>query len=75
MNEREKKALLVEVKWKDLSEREARGILKDLERKDELVGLEEWKKSYELVAKKVEGRDELREEDWVVWDLRYFEKI
>jgi len=40
LNEREKKALFVEVKWKDLSEREARGILKDLERKAELVGLE-----------------------------------
>jgi len=38
LNEREKKALVVEVKWKDLSEREARGILKSLERKSELVG-------------------------------------
>ncbi|WP_297458692.1 ATP-binding protein [Thermococcus sp.] len=72
LNERERKALFVEVKWKELSEREARGVLKDLERKSELVGLDGWEKRYGLVAKKVEGKDELREEDWLVWDLEDF---
>lgn len=36
LNEREKKALFVEVKWKDLSNREARGILRDLGKKRSL---------------------------------------
>ncbi|WP_087038080.1 ATP-binding protein [Thermococcus litoralis] len=75
LNEREKKALFVEVKWKDLRGREARGILKDLERKAELVGLDEWEKYYGLVAKRVEGKGELREEGWQVWDLRDFERL
>lgn len=31
--------MLVEVKWKDLSEREAKKILKDLEERGKLLGL------------------------------------
>ena len=72
LNEREKKALFVEVKWKELSEREARGILKDLERKAELVGLEGWERFYGLVAKSVEGKERLRSEGFLIWDLDDF---
>ena len=74
LNERERKALFVEVKWKSLSEREARGILKDLERKAEFVGLDDWEKSYGLVAKGVEGKEELKK-DYLVWDLEDFERL
>jgi len=72
LNERERKALFVEVKWKNLSEREARGILRDLERKGELVGLDGWEKSYGLIARRVEGKEELRAERYHVWDLSEF---
>jgi AAA+ ATPase superfamily predicted ATPase len=72
LNEREKRALFVEVKWKDLGGREARGILKDLERKAELVGLEGWEESYGLVAKGITGKEGLREEGFLVWDLKEF---
>ncbi|RLF81728.1 ATP-binding protein [Thermococci archaeon] len=75
LNDREKKALFVEVKWKDLKEREARRILKDLERKSELVGLEGWAKFYGLIARDVEGKETLREEGWLVWDLGDFERL
>ncbi|WP_258084373.1 ATP-binding protein [Thermococcus thermotolerans] len=75
LNERERKALFVEVKWKELSEREARRILKDLERKAELVGLEKWEYYYGIVAKSVEGKEELKAEGWLVWDLRDFERL
>ena len=75
LNEREKKALLVEVKWKDLSEREARGILKSLERKSELVGLEGWEHFYGLVPKEVKNKETLRGEGWLLWDLEDFEKL
>jgi len=74
LNEREKRALFIEVKWKNLSEREARGILKDVEKKAELVGIEGWSKSYGLVAKSVEGKEELRK-DYLVWDLEDFESL
>ncbi len=72
LNERERRALLVEVKWKDLSMRKARGVLKDLERKGELIGLEGWEKSYGLVAKKVEGKELLRGQGFLAWDLSDF---
>ncbi|WP_461864059.1 DUF234 domain-containing protein, partial [Thermococcus sp.] len=72
LNERERKALFVEVKWKELSKKETRGILKDLKRKAELVGMEGWEKSYGLVAKKVEDKEELGAEGWLVWDLEDF---
>ncbi|NJE61623.1 ATP-binding protein [Thermococcus sp. 21S7] len=75
LNEWERKALLVEVKWKDLGQREARGILKDLERKAELVGLDGWEKSYGLVAKSIEGKEKLEDEGWLVWDLEDFNDI
>jgi len=75
LNERAKKALFVEVKWRDLSEREARGILKDLKRKAEPTGLRDWEKGYGLVAKKVEGKEALRDKGWLVWDLEDFERL
>ncbi len=72
LNGEERKVLFVEVKWKVLREREARGVLRDLDRKSELVGLEEWGKSYGLVAKEIKGKDELREKGYLVWDLEDF---
>jgi len=75
LNESEKKALFVEVKWKNLSEREAKGILRDLERKSELVGLKGWERFYGIVEKRVEGKEELRAEGYLVWDLKDFEKL
>lgn len=74
LNEREKKALFVEVKWKELGEREAREILKDLERKAGLVGLEDWEKHYGVIAKKVEGKEGIREEGFLAWDLGDFNR-
>ncbi|USS41670.1 ATP-binding protein [Thermococcus aggregans] len=75
LNERERKALLVEVKWKELSEGEAKGILKDLERKVKLIGLEEWENFYGLVAKRIRGKEGLRDEGWLVWDLKDFKEV
>ncbi len=75
LNERDKKAIFVEAKWKELSRREARGILRDLERKAELVGLDGWEKSHGLVAKRVKEKEELKAEGYIVWDLGDFEEI
>ncbi|ASJ12683.1 ATP-binding protein [Thermococcus thioreducens] len=64
-----KKVLLVEVKWKDMRKREARGVLKDLKRKFKLMGLEGWEAYFGLMARKVEGKWGLKEEGFNVWDL------
>lgn len=75
LNERERKALFIEVKWKVLSEREARGILKDLKRKSRLVRLDGWDKIHGVVAKHIKGKENLRVEGWSAWDLKDFRDI
>lgn len=74
-NECEKKVLFVEVKWKEFKEREVRGVLKDLERKVEFMGFDGWEKSYGFVVKSVEGKEEFRDDGWLVWDLGDFERF
>jgi len=69
LNDNERKALFVEVKWKDLSVREVYGIFKDLERKAELTGLRDYGKYYCVFAKKIRGEVEL-EDNYLVFDLR-----
>ena len=75
LNEKEKKALFIEVKWKELNEGKAERILKDLERKAELVNLEDWDKNYGVVAKHVKGKEKMREKGWPVWDLQDLKNI
>ncbi|AEK72337.1 DEXX-box atpase [Thermococcus sp. 4557] len=75
LDERNKKALFVEVKWKDLREREAGGILKDVKRKAGLVGLNGWEENYGIVARRIEGKDSLRDKGYFAWDLEDFRRI
>lgn len=75
LDKREKRASFIEVKWKTLKEGEARSILRDLERKSKLVGLDYWNKNYGLIAKHIEGKENLREEGFLAWDLRDFELV
>ena len=75
LNEGEKKALFVEVKWKSPHKREAKGILRDLRRKSELVGLNDWERHFGLISREVEGKEELRSEGWLVWDLTDFKGL
>ncbi len=63
-------AYFFEVKWKNLTLREARGILKDLERKSKLVKkLRGNPKRLGIVARSVEDKEELREEGYSVFDI------
>ena len=67
LNERERKALFVEVKWSDLNS--AKGILKELGRKSELVGLEDYERYFGIVAKRIRRKDSL------IFDLRDFDRL
>lgn len=58
---------LIEVKWADLSYREAKAVLRRLSEKGGLVPLRE--KIYGLVSRKLEGKEELRREGYLAYDL------
>lgn len=59
---------LIEVKWKDLSRKDALRVLREIEVKAEKVR-SAGKVRLGLIAKSVEGKEELREEGYLAWDL------
>ncbi|MFA4663247.1 ATP-binding protein [Pyrococcus kukulkanii] len=67
------KALLVEVKWKEIDRRGVRRIVRELERKATLLDLnvEEY---YGIFAKRIKEKDELREQGLLAWDLDDLDK-
>ena len=69
LNEREKIALFVEVKWKDLASKDVKRIINELKRKSKLVGLKSYKKYFGVVAKSAENANGL------VFDLRDFKSF
>ncbi|AKG91285.1 putative ATPase {AAA+ superfamily} [Geoglobus ahangari] len=66
---RERKALLVEVKWKDLGKKEIHRILENLRDKTELIGLDGYEIYHGVVARKTSYKNGL------VWDLRDFSLV
>ncbi|NJE26817.1 ATP-binding protein [Thermococcus sp. MV5] len=75
LNEREKKALFIEVKWKTLNKNEAKRVLKALKRKTKQVNLENWEKYYGVIAASIGQKNRLRDEGLLVWDLKDFEQF
>jgi AAA+ ATPase superfamily predicted ATPase len=67
LSPREGAALLAEVKWSDLSYREARRVLERLAEK--AAGLSVGEKVYGLIARSVEGKGELRRAGYAVYEL------
>ena len=61
-----------EVKWSDLGIKEARRILTELEEKSKFVdwNKREWQEHFELIAKKLEGKEKLKEEGYLAMTLR-----
>ncbi|MHA1770024.1 MAG: ATP-binding protein [Candidatus Thorarchaeota archaeon] len=73
LNEHEKIALFLEVKWSDLDATVAKEILTKLEDKSQFVGLDDWRKYYGIIAKKIDKVEKLNEEKWIVFALKDFE--
>ncbi len=61
-------AHLIEATWKDLGRKDAGRVLKALERKSKLVRFDGGFK-LGLIARKVEGKEELRSRGYTVWDM------
>ncbi|MFA4646331.1 ATP-binding protein [Pyrococcus kukulkanii] len=71
LNERDRKALLVEVKWSDLTKRRIKKILRELERKANLLGLDGYEIHFGIIAKRAGGKEEFE----LVFDLRDIEGL
>jgi len=67
LSPREGAALLLEVKWSDLSRREAKQVLARLAEK--AAGLAVGEKVYGLIARSVEGKEELKKAGYAVYEL------
>lgn len=74
LNDDAENIAFVECKWKWLSEGQALGILNDLVVKSGFVQLNKDNRSeyFGLVAKRIEGKESLREQGFVVFDLDDF---
>ncbi len=71
LNEESKEIAFFEVKWSDLELERARGILAELEEKSKFV---DWNKGtrtehFGLIAKRLEGKEKLKEEGYLCYDL------
>ena len=73
LNEREKTALLVEVRWSTLTSKDVGKILSVLERKSEFMKLRNYRMHFGVIAKNIEDRDEWKNE--LVFDLTDFNAI
>ena len=76
LNQDTKDILFVECKWKTLDERNATRVLANLKKKS---GFVQWnngsrREYYGLVAKKIDGKEVLRQNGYVVFDLDDFQR-
>jgi len=63
------KALAVEIKNMELSSQEALSHIEDLKRKIELVKGIEGEINFGIAARKISGKEKIREEGYFAWDL------
>lgn len=72
-NEKEEKAILIEVKWKTLNKIEANKILKDLNRKSKILKMKEWEQYHGIIAKRVKDKEKIK--GGLIWDLEDIENL
>ena len=71
LNDASKDIVFVECKWQNLSHKDAKRVLFDLQEKSKHV---EWnpgkrKEHFAVFAKKIEGKEHLRKKGFIIWDL------
>lgn len=71
LNEATKDIVFIECKWQNLSQKDAKKVLFDLQEKSTHV---EWnngkrKEHFAIFAKKIEGKEALRKNGFLVWDI------
>lgn len=70
LDESKKEVLFIECKWSNLSERAARKVLWELKEKSRFVDLKRKKEYFGLIGKTIHGKEKLKKEGFIVFDLR-----
>ncbi len=76
LNEQTKEIAFFECKWKKLGYQQCLKILEELQEK---AGFVEWfneqrREHYGVIAKKIENKEDLKKEGFLVYDLEDFDK-
>ncbi|MFP3910008.1 MAG: ATP-binding protein [Archaeoglobaceae archaeon] len=74
LNEESKEIAFFECKWSDLSRKEAKRTLSNLERKSTQVKYGD-RRLYGIIAKNIERKEDIRDEGYFVCDLSDFEEL
>ena len=77
LNRETREILFTECKWKNLKAGQAKKLLEGLRGKAEFVdwNQDEQKEFFGLIAKKIEGKERLRDDGYYVFDLKDFEAM
>ncbi|RLF08958.1 MAG: ATP-binding protein [Thermoprotei archaeon] len=79
LNQKERKIAFIEVKWKEVNEKEALKILRDLEEKAKKVSwnLNNRKEYYGIITKRASSstKEKLVEKEYLIWDLKDIKKL
>ena len=75
LDEKESAATFIEIKWSDLGEQDSHRILNRLKTKTLKCLLDRKKENYGVIAKKIEKKQELRNEGYIALDLEDFEQL
>ena len=75
IDDKTKQVLFIECKWSDLTESQARKVLEELKEKSKFVEWQRKKEYFGLIGKEIVGKEKLRKEGWLIWDLADFEKV
>ena len=71
LDQKNARIIFGEVKWRSLSEKEARQVLAQLQQKSESVAWEEKaSKTFMLIGKEIDGKVNLRKEGYEIFDLK-----
>jgi len=77
LNDYTKQIAFFECKWRDVKQKESIKILKELKEKSSHVkwNLNKRKEYFGLIAKKIENKEKLKKEGYLIFDLENFESI
>ena len=77
LNDVTKEIVFCECKWQNLSYKDAEGVLSDLQEKSKCVDWNSRKRKayFAVFARKIEGKEALRKNGFLVWDMEDLQSL